>query len=65
MILSITAFPAALGILIGATVIDLAIVAVAFKDFLSKGDAAPEEKKDDKELDGGNGKKKKRSLFCM
>ena len=36
MILSITAFPAALGILIGATVIDLAIVAVAFKDFLSK-----------------------------
>ncbi|MCQ2489223.1 MAG: hypothetical protein MJ111_01530 [Clostridia bacterium] len=49
MILSITAFPLALGILIGATVIDLAIVAVAFKDFLSKGDAAPEEKKEDKE----------------
>ena len=46
MILSITAFPAALGILIGATVIDLAIVAVAFKDFLSKEDKAPEEKED-------------------
>ena len=37
-ILNIADFPGALAILIGATVIDLSIVGVAFKDFLSKGD---------------------------
>ncbi len=53
MILSITSFPLAFGILIGATIIDLGIVAVAFKDFLSKGEAVEdksetkEEKKED------------------
>ncbi len=41
-ILNIADFPGALAILIGATVIDLSIVGVAFKDFLSK------DKKEDK-----------------
>ena len=36
MIMSITAFPGALAVLIAATVIDLAALAIAFKDFLKK-----------------------------
>lgn len=44
-ILNIVDFPAAFGILIGATVIDLGMVAVAFKDFLSKGDKKDAEEK--------------------
>ncbi|MDO5448662.1 MAG: hypothetical protein Q4F70_03540 [Clostridia bacterium] len=47
VILNIADYAGALWILIGATVIDLSIVGVAFKDFLSKGDKAPEEKKDE------------------
>ncbi|MCQ2461128.1 MAG: hypothetical protein MJ115_03175 [Clostridia bacterium] len=50
VILNIADYAGALWILIGATVIDLSIVGVAFKDFLSKGDKAEapaEEKKED------------------
>ena len=39
-ILNIADFPGALAILIGATIIDLSIVGVAFKDFLSKPEKA-------------------------
>ena len=48
-ILNIADFPGALAILIGATVIDLSIVGVAFKDFLSKGDTKAEPKEEPKE----------------
>lgn len=47
-ILNIVDFPGAFAILIGATVIDLSMVAVAFKDFLSKDkkDAKVEDKEE-------------------
>ena len=48
-ILNIADFPGALAILIGATVIDLSIVGVAFKDFLSKGKKEEEPKEEPKE----------------
>jgi len=47
-ILNIADFPGALAILIGVTVIDLSIVGVAFKDFLSK-DKKEENKEEPKE----------------
>ena len=47
-ILNIMDFMPAFWILVGATVVDLSIVGVAFKDFLSKGDTK-EEKKDEKD----------------
>ncbi len=47
-ILNIVDFPGAFAILIGATVIDLSMVAVAFKDFLSKGDKDAKADKEDK-----------------
>ncbi|MBO4446222.1 MAG: hypothetical protein IKT04_01055 [Clostridia bacterium] len=48
-ILNIADFPGALAILIGATIIDLSIVGVAFKDFLSKGEKKEEPKEEPKE----------------
>lgn len=48
VIYNIADYAGALWILIGATVIDLSIVGVAFKDFLSKGDSKDEDPKEDK-----------------